>query len=34
MDAQFFSLHVVDEYFFEINEFFSTRFAPKEFNTT
>ena len=30
-DAQLFSIQIVDEYFDEIIEFFSTRFAPREF---
>jgi hypothetical protein len=32
-DAQLFSVQIVDEYFSDIIEFFSTGFAPKEFNT-
>jgi hypothetical protein len=31
-DAQLFSVQIVDEYFDDIIEFLSTRFAPKEFN--
>jgi hypothetical protein len=33
LDAQLFSVQIVDEYFANIIEFFSTRFSPKEFNT-
>jgi hypothetical protein len=32
-DAQLFSVQVVDEYFFEIIEYLSTRTAPQELNT-
>ena len=31
-DSQLFSVHIVDEYFVDIIEDFSTIFAPKEFN--
>jgi hypothetical protein len=34
LDAQLFSIHIVDEYFVDIIQFFSTGFAPKEFSTT
>jgi hypothetical protein len=33
-DAQLFLVQIVDEYFYDIIEFLSTRFAPKEYNTT
>jgi hypothetical protein len=32
-DAKLFSVQIVDEYFADIIEFFSTRFVPKEYNT-
>jgi hypothetical protein len=32
LNAQLFSVQIVDEYFANIIEFLSTRFAPKEFN--
>jgi hypothetical protein len=32
-DAQLFSVQIVDEYFVDIIEFFSTGFSPKEYNT-
>jgi hypothetical protein len=32
-DAQFFSVHIVDEYFADIIEFFSTGLSPKEYST-
>jgi hypothetical protein len=33
LDAQLFSVQIVDEYFADIIEFLCTRFAPREFNT-
>jgi hypothetical protein len=31
-NAQLFSVHIFDEYYVGIIEFFSTRFTPKEYN--
>jgi hypothetical protein len=33
-DAQLFSVQIDDEYFFDIIEFFTIGFSPKEYNTT
>jgi hypothetical protein len=32
--SQFFSIQIVDEYYVDIVEILSTRFAPREFTTT